>query len=74
MLVPATRTQILQFCEDPADPFRLRMPEEFANAKSAIESLVKLKERMGLWGRSGKSRQELGCIKRGFPLELGDTA
>lgn len=37
-------TMILQHCEDPADPFRLRMPQEFAEAKGTIESLVKLKD------------------------------
>merc|ERR1719162_2597013 len=35
---------ILQYFEDPADPFRLRMPEEFAKAKECIDDLVNLKD------------------------------
>lgn len=40
-----TMQMILQYFEDPADAFRLRMPEEFARAKTCIDDLVAQKER-----------------------------
>lgn len=40
-----TMQMILQYFEDPADAFRLRMPEEFARAKARIDDLVAQKER-----------------------------
>jgi len=39
-----TMQMILQYFEDPADPFKLRMPNEFAVAKDCIDDLVQLKD------------------------------
>jgi len=40
-----TMTMILQYFEDPADQFKLRMPGEFEKAKQGISALVTLKEK-----------------------------
>eukprot|EP00929_Paragymnodinium_shiwhaense_P004186 TRINITY_DN10493_c0_g1_i3.p1 TRINITY_DN10493_c0_g1~~TRINITY_DN10493_c0_g1_i3.p1 ORF type:complete len:1477 (+),score=471.30 TRINITY_DN10493_c0_g1_i3:132-4562(+) len=36
---------VLQYSEDPADQFRLRMPEVFAKAKTEIDDLVSLRDK-----------------------------
>merc|ERR1712061_96283 len=39
-----TMQMILQYFEDPADQFKLRMPGEFEKAKEAIDDLVNVKD------------------------------
>lgn len=39
-----TMQMILQYFEDPADPFKMRMPGAFSEAKECIDDLVQLKD------------------------------
>merc|ERR1719191_107467 len=36
----------LQYFEDPADPFRIQMPDDFSSAKVTIDTLMMQKERV----------------------------
>jgi len=40
-----TMQMVLQYFEDPADPFRLRMPKEYAQAKELVDGLMETKDR-----------------------------